>query len=88
MSITSKIKSVLMLSNKQQKDLADKLGMMKQTLNNKMTRDSWTASDLIKTADLTGSKLAFIFPDGNQVVFSIEEAHESNRQTKKSDEEK
>ena len=88
MSITSKIRSVLQISGKQQNELAEKLNMVKQTLNNKMTRDSWSASDLIKVADLTGSKLAFIFPDGSQVNFSIDEAHESNRQTKKPGEEK
>ena len=82
MSITSKIKSVLQIAGKKQTDLADSMNMVKQTLNNKMTRDSWSASDLIKVAELTGSKLAFVFPDGTQVNFSIEEAHETNRQTK------
>ena len=83
MSITSKIKSVLQISGKQQKDLAEHMNMVKQTLNNKMSRDSWSASDLIKVADLTGSKLAFVFPDGTQVNFSLDEAHETNRQIKK-----
>ncbi len=83
MSITDKIKSVLKVSGKKQKEFSDYLKMSPSTLGNKMLRDSWSASDLIKVADLTGSKLAFIFPDGTQVNFTIDEAHETNRQQKK-----
>lgn len=82
MSISQKIKSALKLGNKKQIELAEYMGMTKQTLGNKFSRDSWTASDLIKVAELTGSKIAFTFPDESQVLFTIEEAHETNRQIK------
>lgn len=82
MSISQKIKSVLDLGDKKQIELGDYMGMSKQTVANKFNRDSWSASDLIKVADLTGCKLAYVFPDGSQVVFSIDEAHETNRQNK------
>jgi len=82
MSISQKIKSALNLGKKKQIDMAEYMGMKKQTLGNKFSRDSWSASDLIKVADLTGSKLALTFPDGSQVLFTIEEAHETNRQIK------
>ena len=36
---------------------------------NKTVRDSWSARDLIKVATLTGSRLAFVFPDGQQIYF-------------------
>ncbi len=36
---------------------------------NKSMRDSWSARDLIKVARLTGSKLALVFPDGQQIFF-------------------
>ena len=70
MSVSSKVKAALHISGKKQIDLAENLDMVKQTLNNKMSRDSWTASDLINVAEFTGCKLAFVFPDGTQTVFS------------------
>ena len=82
MSIAQKIKAVLDLGEKKQTELGEYMGMTAQTVANKINRDNWSASDLIKVADFTGSKLAYIFPDGTQVVFSIDEAHETNRQKK------
>ena len=43
MSVSDKVKGLLALSGKRQIELADYFGMTKQTMSNKMARDSWSA---------------------------------------------
>ena len=76
MSVTAKIRGMLKSSEKKQIELGNYFGMMKQTMQNKMARDSWSASDLIKVADFLGAKLAFIFPDGSQTVLTMDDLRE------------
>ena len=73
MSASKKIKAVLQLCNKKQLDLAAHFDMSTQTMSNKMARGSWSASDLVKVAEFTGCKVAFILPDGQQIVLDDEE---------------
>lgn len=75
MSVSSQIKALLALTGHKQADLAPILNkskerneMPKQSLSNKFAGERWSASDLIKIADFTGSKLAFILPNGERVV--------------------
>lgn len=72
MVVSNKIKAVLAICEKKQIDLAEYFGMSKQSMNNKMNRDSWSAKDLIKVAEFTGSKVAFVFPNGQQIVLENE----------------
>ena len=48
-------------------------GMSKQTMNNKLNKNSWSATDLRKVADFCGCKLAFIMPNGQQLFIEAEE---------------
>lgn len=73
MSISEKVKGLLALTGKMQIELAAKFGMSKQTMNNKFTRNSWYAKDLIVAAELCGGKLAFVLPDGQQIFFDIDD---------------
>ena len=68
MSISDKVKGLLALSGKRQIDLAADFGVSKQSMSNKIARNSWFASDLIKVADFCGCKLAFVMPDGQQII--------------------
>lgn len=75
MSISNQIRALLNLTGKKQIDLQEALGMgSKQSLNNKFSRDSWSAEDLIRVAQATGCKLAFIFPDGERILLSCDQA--------------
>lgn len=68
MTVSDKVKGLLAMTGKRQTDLAEALGMSsKQAMNNKIRKNSWYASDLIKVADLCGCKLAFVMPDGNLI---------------------
>ena len=48
--------------------------MLRQTMNNKFGRDGWSAHDLIKVAEFCGYKLAYILPNGQQIVITEEPA--------------
>lgn len=67
--ISDKVKALLALSGKRQGDLAEVLGIAKQSVANKMMRDSWSATDLLAMADLAGGKLLIELPNGQQIIF-------------------
>ena len=73
MSVSDKVKGLLALSGKKQVELAETFGMSKQTMGNKMTRNSWSARDLAKVAEFCGCKLAFIMPDGQTIYIDSED---------------
>ena len=72
MSISAKIKAFLAIREKKQIDLAQHFGMTKQSMNNKMSRDSWSAEDLVRVAEFCGCKVAFVCPDGQHIYLSGE----------------
>lgn len=59
MAVTEKIKTLLSLSNKKNIELAAYLGISPQSMQNKLSRGSFSAEDLIKIAEFTGSELSF-----------------------------
>lgn len=73
MGMSEKVKALLALSGKKQTELAEAFGMSKQTMSNKMARGSWSAEDLAKAAEFCGCSLAFILPDGQQMVLKHDE---------------
>ena len=72
MSVSDKVKGLLALSGKRQIELADYFGMTKQTMSNKMARDSWSAKDLARVAELVGCKIGFLLPDGQHIFLEAE----------------
>ena len=76
MAVSDKVKGLLALSGKKQIDLAAHCGMSKQTMGNKMSRNSWSASDLARVAEFCGCKLAFIMPDGQQITIEANDPEE------------
>ena len=78
MTISETVKGLLAMSGKRQNDLANHFGMSKQTMSNKFARNSWFGSDLVKAAELCGSKLAFILPNGQQIIIENGGAEKDN----------
>lgn len=69
MAISKRIKALLLETDMKQSDLMGVLDMSsKQSLSNKFTNERWSADDLVKIADFCGCKLAFVLPDGKQIV--------------------
>lgn len=70
MSANSAVSMALAKCGKRQRDLADPWGVSKSAISNKFYRDSWSASDLVKVAEILGCKLMFVFPDGQQIYIN------------------
>ena len=69
-----KIDSLLARFGYNRTNLAEHMNMSKSSMSNKVKRDSWTADDFIKLAELTGTTLAFIDREGKPLItFDIED---------------
>ena len=77
MNISAAIKALLNMTGKKQGSLAGVLDVGSvQAVSNKFRLGRWSASDLVKIAEFTGSKLAFILPDGERVVIAADDPGE------------
>jgi len=79
--VSDKIRSILALSGKRPADLAKLYGTSQQSMNNKLSQSRFSAEDLIRIADFTGCKVAFIFPDGGQVFLSPDDVRPKDTET-------
>ena len=74
MTTSSRVKALLELTETEQGSFAAAFGMTTpQAMNNKLRRDSWSAKDLAKAAEICGAKLAFVLPDGSQLILAPDE---------------
>ena len=74
MNVSASIKALLNMTGKKQGSLAKVLDVGSvQAVSNKFRLGRWSASDLVKIAEYTGSKLAFILPDGERVVIAADD---------------
>lgn len=67
MAVTDKVKALLSIKGKKNIELAAYLGMSPQSMQNKFGRGSFSAEDLIKVAEFTNCKLAFVVDDTQQI---------------------
>lgn len=71
-TISSKVKMLLGFYGRKQIDLMECLDMAsKQSLNNKIAGDRWSAQDLASVAEFLGCKLGFILPDGSYIYIDV-----------------
>lgn len=68
MSISNKIRALLNVQGKKPQDLAVPLGISVQAVRNKLYRDSFSASDLVKIAAALGCELSFIVSDTQKIT--------------------
>ncbi|MDR2045206.1 MAG: helix-turn-helix domain containing protein [Clostridium sp.] len=68
MAVSSKIKALLKLKNRENIALAEHLGITNQALSNKLYRGSFSAEDLIKIAAFLDCELAFILSDAQKIT--------------------
>jgi transcriptional regulator with XRE-family HTH domain len=67
MSVSSKVKALMLMKGKSLADMAGYLGIREQSFRNKLTRESFTAPDLIRLTDALGARLQ-IDVDGKQMI--------------------
>jgi transcriptional regulator with XRE-family HTH domain len=73
MSLTDKIKALISIKGKKNIELAQYMGLTPQSLQNKLSRGSFSAEDLIKIADFLGCSLEFNIDDKQKIVLSMED---------------
>ena len=70
MDVTTAVKVLLSMTGKKQLDLGKQFEMSPQSFSNKVREQRWSASDLIKVAEFTGSMLAFVLPNGETLILT------------------
>ena len=73
MSIANKIRALMKLRGYKTKDLADAMGCTSASVYNKMSRDSFTAADLVKIAEALDCDLSFTLPDGTEIRLTADD---------------
>ncbi len=73
MAASEKIKALLVLRGRKNIELAAHFGISPQSMNNKLSRDSFSVKDLVKVADFVGGRVAVILDNGQTVFFDSEE---------------
>ncbi len=68
MSVSKAVRMALAKGEKRQVELAEYLGIQARPVNLKLAKERWTGAELAKVAAFTGGKLAFIYPDGQQIL--------------------
>lgn len=73
MSLSNKIRALLLLRNKKSTDFSNYLGLNKLTaLNTKLSRESFKAQELIQLAEFTDTELCFIDKQTGDVVLKFQ----------------
>ena len=66
--IGNKIKALLNITNKSTNELCEKLNILNVAFYRKIKNNTFKAEELILTAELTNTKLAFIDEKGNVLI--------------------
>ena len=61
------------MARKRQMDLAALWETSPQVITNKFRLERWTGEELAQVASLTGGRLAFVYPDGQQIFIPSSE---------------
>lgn len=73
MSVGNKIRALLQLKGKGPMDLAEYFGVSPQAMRNKLSRNSFSAEDLIKVADYLDCELTFIAENNQKIILTTED---------------
>ena len=77
MSVSTSVRMALAKGNRKQTELAELLGFQRQAVNLKLAKERWTGAELARIAAFTGGRLAFIYPDGQEILIEAPEKEET-----------
>lgn len=77
MSVSKKIRALMVMQNKNNTDLAKHLNIAYSTINGKLHRESFTISEIIKIADFLDCELTFITKDGQKMPLTLDDLPEN-----------
>ena len=73
MSIASKIRALMALRGFNSRTLAEAMGCSPRYISNKMQRDTFTAADLVRIAEVLDCTLSFTLPDGGEIRLTADD---------------
>ena len=73
MSVSDSVRMAITKAGISQTELAKLWGTTPQAIYNKLNLERWSAADLVRIAEITGGRLAFVYPDGQQILIDTEE---------------
>ena len=89
MSVSTSVREALTKARKRQMDLCTLWDTSPQVISNKFRLERWTGEELARVAAYTGGKLAFVYPDGQQIFINASvESEDANQSTVKARQEK
>ena len=71
MAVSDKIKALLSLKGRKSYELAEYLEISPQAMRNKLSRDSFSASDLIKISNFLNCDLVFEVNENQKIILEI-----------------
>ncbi len=71
MSVCNKIRALMNLTGKKTQEVADSLGISPQGLRNKLSRDSFSAEDLIKISACLGCELSIAMDQNIKITLDL-----------------
>lgn len=71
--VSDKIKALLRMKGKQNKELAHVFGISEQAMRNKFVRGSFSADEMIKIADFLNCQLAFEVDHEQKVILTMDD---------------
>lgn len=77
-AVSDTIKELLKVKQVSQVELAEKLGMSKQNINNKFKRNTFSPDELVKIAEILGMQLAFVEGKEKYIINGSEKADSSS----------
>lgn len=79
-SVTNKIKALLSIRGKKNTELAAFLGISPQSMQNKLTRGSFSAEDLIRISDFLGCSLCFELDHSQKIILDTSDIRKQKDQ--------
>ena len=67
-SVSDSVRMALTKAGVSQTELAKIWGTTPQAIYNKLNLERWTGTDLARIAQITGGKLMFVYPDGQEIL--------------------
>ena len=82
MSASDAVRMAIAKAGIKQTELSKIWGTSPQAIYNKLNLERWTARDLAQIAKITGGRLAFIYPDGQEILIQTTETEETQEPEK------
>ena len=79
MSIANKIRALMKTHGFNSRTLAEAMECSPRFISNKLQRDTFTAADLVRIAEVLDCTLSFTLPDGGEILLTTEDIYDEEK---------